>query len=91
MLYVYVIYVLNILIIFNYLYMYMDYYGIMVFIVYIIIYKKNIEKYEKVFLRIIIRCNKKYYSFLRNQLKLYYILKIEIDIGLFLQFNMGNV
>lgn len=68
MLYVYVIYVLNILIIFinNYLYMYMDYYGIMVFIVYVIIYKKNIEKYEKVFLRIIIRCNKKYYSFLRN-------------------------
>lgn len=72
MLYVYVIYVLNILIIFNYLYMYMDYYGIMVFIVYVIIYKKNIEKYEKVFLRIIIRCNKKYYSFLRNQLKLYF-------------------
>lgn len=41
----------------------MDHHGIMAFIVYVIIYKK---KHEKVPLLIIIRCNKKYYSFSRN-------------------------
>lgn len=66
MLHVHVIHVLNTLIILNYLYMYMDHHGIMAFIVYIIIHKKNIEKHEKVPLRIIIRRNKKYYSFSRN-------------------------
>lgn len=66
MLYVHVIHVLNTLIILNYLYMYMDHHGIMAFIVYVIIHKKNIEKHEKVPLRIIIRCNKKYFSFSRN-------------------------
>lgn len=44
----------------------MDHHGIMAFIVYVIIHKKNIEKHEKVPLLIIIRCNKKYYSFSRN-------------------------
>lgn len=44
----------------------MDHHGIMAFIVYVIIHKKNIEKHEKVSLLIIIRCNKKYYSFSRN-------------------------
>lgn len=34
--------------------MYMDHHGIMAFIVYVIIRKKNIEKHEKVPLRIII-------------------------------------
>lgn len=66
MLHVHVIHVLNTLIILNYLYMYMDHHGIMAFIVYVIIHKKNIQKHEKVPLRIIIRCNKKYYSFSRN-------------------------
>lgn len=66
MLFVPVILVLNTLIILNYLYMYMDHHGIMAFIVYVIIHKKNIEKHEKVPLLIIIRCNKKYYSFSRN-------------------------
>lgn len=41
----------------NYLYMYMDHHGIMAFIVYVIIHKKNIEKHEKVPLLIIIRCD----------------------------------
>lgn len=64
MLHVHVIHVLNTLIILNYLYM--DHHGIMAFIVYVIIHKKNVEKHEKVPLLIIIRCNKKYYSFSRN-------------------------
>lgn len=54
MLHVHVIHVLNTLIILNYLYMYMDHHGIMAFIVYVIIHKKNIQKHEKVPLRIII-------------------------------------
>lgn len=61
-----VIHVLNTLIILNYLCMYMDHHGIMAFIVYVIIHKKYIEKHEKVPLLIIIRCDKKYYSFSRN-------------------------
>lgn len=45
MLHVHVIHVLNTLIILNYLYMYMDHHGIMAFIVYVIIYKKNMKKF----------------------------------------------